>query len=673
MTAVPETSTSSREQFPAEGRRRVAIERVTPEIDCGRFAVKRVLGDPVVVEADIFADGHDAISAVLRFRHARQPDWDEVPMALIENDRWRGLFTVVELGTYEYTVLAWVDRFQTWTRDLRKRLHAELEVTGDLLIGAELVEAAAARASEADGELLRRYAARLRGGQEHAEVALEPELAELMARYDDRPFASQYQRTLRVTVDRERARFSTWYEMFPRSCSPEPGRHGTFRDCERRLPYIAEMGFDVLYLPPIHPIGQTNRKGRNNSLVAGPDDPGSPWAIGAEAGGHDAVHPALGTLDDFRRLVERAQQFGIEVALDLAFQCSPDHPYVRQHPEWFRWRPDGTIQYAENPPKKYQDIYPFDFETEHWRELWAELKRVVLFWIGQGVRIFRVDNPHTKPFLFWEWLIADIKRDYPEAIFLAEAFTRPKVMYHLAKLGFTQSYTYFAWRNTKEELEQYFTELTQTDVREFFRPNLWPNTPDILTEYLQHGGRPAFMARLVLAATLGASYGIYGPAFELCERVPLAPGSEEYLNSEKYEIRSWDLQAPHSLAPLIARVNRIRRENPALQSDRNLCFHRIDNPEMIAYSKATDDRSNVILTVVNLDPHHTQSGWVTLPLEELAIDPLHPYQVHDLLSDSRYLWHGPTNYVELNPQILPAHIFRLRRRVRAEQDFEYYL
>ncbi|GBD15219.1 Alpha-1,4-glucan:maltose-1-phosphate maltosyltransferase 1 [bacterium HR26] len=673
MAEVPRSRASSAEQFPAEGRQRVVIARVSPEIDCGRFAIKRTIGEPVVVEADIFADGHDAVTAVLRYRHAHQPDWDEAPMALVENDRWRGMFTVVELGTYEYTVLAWVDRFQTWARDLRKRLQAEQDVTVDLLIGAELIETAAARAGEADGELLRSYAARLREGQEHAELALEPELAELMARYDDRPFASQYQHTLRVTVDRERARFSTWYEMFPRSCSPEPGRHGTFRDCEARLPYIANMGFDVLYLPPIHPIGRTNRKGRNNTLVAGPDDPGSPWAIGAEEGGHDAIHPALGTLDDFRRFVERAQQLGIEVALDLAFQCSPDHPYVRQHPEWFRRRPDGTVQYAENPPKKYQDIYPFDFETEHWRELWDELKRVVLFWIQHGVRIFRVDNPHTKPFRFWEWLIAEIKRDYPETIFLSEAFTRPKVMYHLAKLGFTQSYTYFAWRNTKWELEQYFTELTQTELREFFRPNLWPNTPDILTEYLQHGGRPAFIARLVLAATLGASYGIYGPAFELCEHVPLAPGSEEYLNSEKYEIRHWDLEAPHSLAPLIARVNRIRRENPALQRDWNLRFHQIDNPELIAYTKTTDDLSNVILTVVNLDPYHTQSGWVTLPLEDLNVDPLHPYQVHDLLSDSRYLWHGPTNYVELDPQILPAHIFRLRRRVRTEQDFEYYL
>jgi starch synthase (maltosyl-transferring) len=673
VTEVLQRRGNGTEQFLAEGRQRVVIERVTPEIDCGRFAVKRVIGDEVVVEADILADGHDVLSAVLRSRHATHSEWEETPMRLVENDRWRGAFRVTQLGTYEYTVVAWVDRFRTWRRDLRKRLEAGQDVTVDLLSGIELIEATAVRASGAERELLRRYTARLRDGWEGTELALEPELAELMTRYDARPFATQYRQTLRITVDRERARFSTWYELFPRSCAPEPGRHGTFRDCEARLPAIAQMGFDVLYLPPIHPIGRTNRKGKNNSPSAGPDDPGSPWAIGAEEGGHDAVHPALGTLDDFRRFLERARALGLEIALDLAFQCSPDHPYVRQHPEWFRRRPDGTIQHAENPPKKYQDIYPFDFETEHWCELWAELKRVVLFWIEQGVRIFRVDNPHTKPFRFWEWLIAEVKRDYPETIFLSEAFTRPKVMYHLAKLGFTQSYTYFAWRNTKQELEQYFTELTRTEVREFFRPNLWPNTPDILTEYLQHGGRPAFIVRLVLAATLGASYGIYGPAFELCERVPLAPGSEEYLNSEKYEIRHWDLDTPHSLASLIAHVNRIRRENPALQRDWILRFHRIDNPEMIAYSKATDDCSNVVLTVVNLDPHHTQSGWLTLPLDELEIDPLHPYQVHDLLSERRYLWHGTTNYVELDPQVLPAHVFCLRRRVRTEEDFEYYL
>jgi len=661
------------ELLPFEGRQRVVIERVTPEVDCGRFAVKRVIGDEVVVEADIVADGHDVLSAILRSRHTTDVGWDETPMTLIDNDRWRGAFRVTKLGTYEYTVVAWIDRFQTWRRDLRKRLDAGQDVMGHLLIGIELIESAAALASGAEEQLLRRYAARLRTGPEGVEAALELELAELMARLDTRAFASQYRHTLRVTVDRERARFSSWYELFPRSCSPEPGRHGTFRDCEARLPAIAQMGFDVLYLPPIHPIGRTSRKGRNNSTCAGPDDPGSPWAIGAAEGGHDAVHPALGSLDDFRRFLERARALGLEIALDLAFQCSPDHPYARQHPEWFRRRPDGTIQYAENPPKTYQDIYPFDFESEQWRELWAELKRVVLFWIEHGVRVFRVDNPHTKPFRFWEWLIAEVKRDYPETIFLAEAFTRPKVMYHLAKLGFTQSYTYFAWRNTKQELVQYFTELTQTEVREFFRPNLWPNTPDILTEYLQHGGRPAFIVRLVLAATLGASYGIYGPAFELCEHVPLAPGSEEYLNSEKYEIRHWDLDAPHSLTPLIARINRIRRENPALQRDWTLRFHQIDNPEMIAYSKATDDGSNVVLIVVNLDPHHTQSGWLTLPLDELGIDPLHPYQMHDLLSDRQYLWHGPKNYVELNPESLPAHVFCVRRRVRTEEDFEYYL
>jgi starch synthase (maltosyl-transferring) len=433
------------------------------------------------------------------------------------------------------------------------------------------------------------------------------------------------------------------------------------------------MGFDVLYLPPIHPIGRSHRKGKNNAPSAGPHDPGSPWGIGAAEGGHKAIHPQLGTPEDFRRLVANAREHGIDIALDLAFQCSPDHPYVQDHPQWFRWRPDGTVQYAENPPKKYQDIYPLEFQTEHWQELWEELKSVVLFWIEQGVRIFRVDNPHTKPFHFWEWLIREVKRLHPEIIFLAEAFTRPKVMYYLAKAGFTQSYTYFAWRNTKAELTQYFTELTQTEVREFFRPNLWPNTPDILTEYLQLGGRPAFMARLVLAATLGASYGIYGPAFELGEHQPREPGSEEYLDSEKYEIKHWAIDRPDSLRDFIGRVNRIRRENPALHSHGGLRFHPVDNEQLICYSKQTEDASNIILVIVNLDPHHTQSGWVDLPADLQAERPAAPYQVHDLLSDGRYLWHGSRNFVELIPQVVPAHIFRIRHRVRTERDFEYYM
>ncbi len=656
----------------AGGRQRVIIEGVRPEIDGGRFAIKRTMGEKVVVEADIFTDGHEVIAAVLLHRREEDEAWAESPMMPLGNDRWRGEFVVAELGGYRYTIQGWIDHFQTWARDLAKRIEAGQDVSVDLLIGAELVEQAGERAVGADRESLLRYATLLRSST-GADHALSSDLAELMGRYSGRRFATTYGKSLPVVVDRERARFSTWYELFPRSWSSEPGRHGTFRDVEAALPDLASMGFDVLYLPPIHPIGRSFRKGRNNNVVAEPDAVGSPWAIGSVEGGHTAIHPELGSLDDFRRLVRRVGELGIDLALDIAFQASPDHPYVTEHPEWFRSRPDGTIQYAENPPKKYQDIYPFDFETGNWRELWAELRDVVRFWAGHGVRVFRVDNPHTKPFRFWEWLIAEVKRDYPEAIFLAEAFTRPKVMYYLAKLGFTQSYTYFAWRNTRWELTEYFTELTQSDVREFFRPNLWTNTPDILTEYLQSGGRPAFAARLILAATLGASYGMYGPVFELIEHQSVAPGSEEYLNSEKYEIRHWDRERPDSLRELIARVNAIRRANRALQGDWSLRFHQVDNQQIIAYTKATDDLSNVILTVVNLDPHNTQSGWVELPLEELDIDPEQPYQVHDLLTGAHYTWNGRWNYVELNPHAIPAHILQVRRRMRREQDFEYFI
>jgi starch synthase (maltosyl-transferring) len=505
------------------------------------------------------------------------------------------------------------------------------------------------------------------------QAALSPELADLMYRYADKEGGTAYDRELRVLVDREKARYSAWYEFFPRSCWREDCTHGTFKDCEDRLPYISGLGFDVIYLPPIYPIGHTHRKGKNNSTAALPGDVGSPWAIGSELGGHKSVNPDLGTLEDFKGFMKKASEYGIEVALDIAFQCSPDHPYVKEHPEWFRKRPDGTIQYAENPPKKYEDIYPFDFDTPHWRELWAELKSIVEYWIDQGVKIFRVDNPHTKALRFWEWLIASVREKHPDVIFLAEAFTRPKVMYFLAKIGFTQSYNYFAWRNTKQELTEYFTELTKTEVREFFRPNLWPNTPDILPEMLQIGGKPAFMSRLVLAATLGASYGIYGPAYEQCVNVPMAPGKEEYLNSEKYEIKHWDVTRPDSIAGLVSRVNQIRKENPALHSNESVQFHPTSNDSIIAYTKSTDDLSNVILTVVNIDPDHTQSGMVELPLEELGIDAQQPYQVHDQLTDNRYMWSGRQNFVQLDPKAIPAHIFRLRRRVRTEKDFDYYV
>jgi starch synthase (maltosyl-transferring) len=661
---------------PTDGQRRVVIEGVKPQIDAGRFPIKRVVGETVVVEADVFTDGHDRLSCAVLFRAEGGREWSEVRMAPLVNDRWRAEFPVTQTGTYRYTVVGWIDRFATWHHDFEKRVAAGQNVAVDLLIGAGLIEAASAQAGPGDEPKLIEWARRLRHAEAPAhvqQVVEDAELVQLMDRNGRREFATRFERELEVTVDRERARFSTWYELFPRSAAREPGRHGTFEDVEARLPYVASMGFDVLYLPPIHPIGRTYRKGRNNTVAADPEDVGSPWAIGAKEGGHKDIHRELGTLDEFRRLVRAAHDHGIEIALDIAFQCSPDHPYVKDHPEWFRHRPDGTIQYAENPPKKYQDIYPFDFECEDWRGLWEELKSIFEHWLEQGVRIFRVDNPHTKPFAFWEWCLGEIRRAAPDVIFLSEAFTRPKIMYRLAKLGFTQSYTYFAWRNTRQELTEYFTELTQTDVSEFFRPNLWPNTPDILTERLQVGGRAAFMMRLVLAATLGASYGIYGPPFEHGWSAPREPGSEEYLHSEKYQVHYHDLERPDSLKNFIARVNRIRHEQPALQTNRTLRFLPIDNEQLVCYSKRSADSAEVLVIVVNLDPHYRHSGWLELPLEEFGLTAERPYQMHDLLGGARYLWQGPRNFVQLDPHVVPAHVFRLRRQVRTERDFEYYM
>jgi starch synthase (maltosyl-transferring) len=657
-------------------KKRVVFANVSPEIDGGRFPVKRIVGDTVVVEADIFADSHDLLASLLLYRKDGESEWTEAGMEPLVNDRWHGAFPVSETGCYLYTLRAWVDPFKTWQRDLTRKLAADQDVSLDLLMGVGMVEEAFPRSRGTTAKTLKEWLARMKGNgnkDEKIALALDKKVAALMAECHDPRFIASYDRELTVVVDREKARFSAWYEMFPRSCSGQKGKHGTFKDCEKLLPYISRMGFDVLYLPPIHPIGLTHRKGKNNSPAAKPEDPGSPWAIGSTAGGHKSVHPGLGGIEDFRRLLAKAQEQGIEIALDLAFQCGPDHPYVKKHPEWFRKRPDGSIQYAENPPKKYEDIFPFHFETDEWQALYEELKSVVFFWIEQGVRIFRVDNPHTKPFQFWEWLIRETKRTYPDMLFLSEAFTRPKMMYHLAKLGFSQSYTYFAWRNTKWEISQYCHELFQTEVHDFFRPNLWPNTPDILTEYLQTGGRQAFLIRLILAATLGASYGIYGPAFELCETRAKEFGSEEYLDSEKYEIRTWNLDDALSLKDVIARVNQIRRENPALHDDWSLRFHPTDNEQIICYSKHTGDFSNVILVVINLDPHHTHAGWVELPVSEVGLEANRSYQVHDLLTDARYLWHGPRNFLELDPQVSPAFVFRIRRRVRTERDFDYFM
>lgn len=664
------------EELQKDGRRRVVIENVTPQVDGGRFPAKRTVGDTVRVEADIFTDGHDSIAAVLLFRSEDSALWTERPMQPLVNDRWTGDFPVTKIGRYRYTIRAWVDHWETWRRDLKKRIDAGTDTDIDYRMGASLVEEAAARATKADNEYLTAAAALLRTEadmENRRAQATDDVLNEMVLRHPDRRFETAFERELVIIVDPVRARFSSWYELFPRSTSPEADRHGTLTDCEARLPYVAGMGFNVVYLPPVHPVGSAFRKGKNNAVTAEPGDVGSPWAIGSAEGGHKSVHPQLGTLEDFRRLVQRASELGLQVALDIAFQVAPDHPYVRQHEEWFRKRPDGTIQYAENPPKKYQDIYPFDFETPKWFELWQELKSVFEFWIGYGVRIFRVDNPHTKAFPFWEWCINEIKLQWPETLFLSEAFTRPKIMYRLAKLGFSQSYTYFPWRNTKHEITTYLSELTQTPVREFFRANQWPNTPDILTEFLQIGSRAAFMIRFLLAATLGANYGIYGPAFELMESRPVRSGSEEYLNSEKYQIRHWDLEQPDSLHEFIALVNRIRNENPALQSDWSLEFHPVDNDQLICYSKRTDDPANLIVVVVNLDPHHTQSGFVDLPLDKWRIEEDRPYQANDLLTGARYVWNGRRNWVQLNPDSVPGHIFRIRRRLRVETDFEYFL
>jgi starch synthase (maltosyl-transferring) len=656
-----------------DGRRRVVIENVQPEIDCGRFPIKRVIGERVDVEADVFTDSHDALSCLLRYRHESEADWHEVAMTALGGDRWGAFFPITELGEYVYSLTAWIDGFLSWRQEFVRRSDAE-DIALALQTGAILVAEAAARAAGEDILQLQQFAEDLRAAKPDASSAsaLSDTLVSLMRCYSDRRLATDYPATLRVWAEPVKARYSTWYEFFPRSCVGEGMDHGSFADCEKRLPYVAAMGFDVVYLPPIHPIGLSKRKGANNAQVATENDVGSPWAIGSAEGGHKSIHSQLGTLDDFQHLVIKAHELGIDIALDIAFQCSQDHPYVQDHPEWFRRRVDDSIQFAENPPKKYEDIVPFNFECDAWYELWQELLDVFLFWIAQGVVIFRVDNPHTKPFPFWEWLISEVKHTHPETIFLAEAFTRPKIIYRLAKLGFSQSYNYFPWRNSKSELETYFTELTRTEVREYFRANLWPNTPDILPEYLQFGGRPAFMLRLVLAATLGANYGIYGPAYELMEAVPRDLGGEEYLDSEKYQVRRWVLDRADSLKDFIARLNRIRRENPALQQDHQLYFFAVDNENLLCYAKTTEDNADIILVVANLDPHHSQSGWVTLSLDVLDLD-ARPYQVHDLLTGARFLWNGARNYVEINPQVSPAHIFKLRRRVRTEHDFDYFL
>lgn len=664
---------------------RVVIDRLRPEVDGGRYPAKRFIDQPIEISAIILVDGHDHLKGRLLYRHETEGAYRSVNLSARVNDEWVARFQPDKLGRYLVSVEAAIDRFDTWKSDILKKLTAGQDVSVDLISGVQLLESWRSELEDAERRFLDRTLKALRTLHESASELEPTQLAAVLndpvlislaeSMYDERSVV-RYGHEVPIQVEPVLSRFSAWYEFFPRSASPQAGRHGTLKDAADRLDYVRKMGFDVVYFPPLHPIGRAFRKGKNNALITEEGDVGSPWAIGGVEGGHKSLHPSLGSWRDFDELLRKAKALELEIAMDIAFQCSPDHPYVKEHPEWFKKRADGTIQYAENPPKKYQDIYPFDFETPEWRSLWRELRDVVQFWVDRGIRVFRIDNPHTKPFHFWEWLIREIRSERPDVIFLAEAFTRPEVMAYLAKAGFSQSYTYFAWRNTKWELTQYLSELTKTELIDYFGANFWPNTPDILPEPLQSPHRGVYVQRLILAATLSSNYGLYGPTFELMDHEPRQPGSEEYLDSEKYQLRTWDLDRADSLAPLIERVNQIRRDHKSLQNNRSLRFHPVSNDSLIAYSKsdgASGPDEERVLVVVNLDPHHVQSGLVELPLLDWGIDPSETFQVHDLLTDARYYWTGWRNYVELNPHTLPAHVFVVRRRSRSVTDFEYFV
>jgi starch synthase (maltosyl-transferring) len=640
----------------------IVIERVAPELDCGRYPVKREVGDTLEVSADIFREGHDHLAAVVRYKRWDAPGWSEAEMRYVDNDRWAARIPLPENTRYRYTVQAFPDPFDTWRDEVAKKVAAGLDVASELLEGRALVERAAVHASGDDRERLDAAgsaAAQAASQGEAVAALLDPELDVVMRRHRARAGAATYPRELEVIVDRVQARYAAWYSMFPRSAGSIPGQSGTFRDVITRLPYLRAMGFDVLYFTPIHPIGRINRKGKNNSTVSGPDDPGVPYAIGNELGGHDAIEPSLGTLGDFHALVAAAGDHGMEIALDLAIQAAPDHPWAKDHKEWFNIRPDGTIKYAENPPKKYEDIYPINFHHPDWRSLWEELRRIVLYWVEQGVTTFRVDNPHTKPTVFWEWLIAEVHREHPEVIFLSEAFTRPKVMKALAKAGFAQSYTYFTWRNFKRELTEYLEELTQTEVAEYLRGNFFTNTHDILPYILQEGGRPAFKMRLALAATLSSVYGIYS-GYELCENTPV-PGKEEYLNSEKYEYKVWDWDRPGNIVDYVTTINRIRREHPALQEYDNLRFYGTDDDNVICYGKATPDLADIVVGVVNLDPFQPHETAIHLPIAQFGIAEDEQYRATELITGETFIWTGGSQRVRLDPHVEPAMLFSISR------------
>jgi starch synthase (maltosyl-transferring) len=640
-----------------QGKSRVVIENVQPLVDGGLYPAKRTVGETVQVSASIFGDGHDHIRASLLYKKVGATKWNSIELQPTYNDEWQATFKVEELGKYVFTIHAWIDHFDTWYDGFKKKAAAKVDVKVELMEGAVFLK----KLAENGKPNLLNLATKLENTSKHQEaieLVLSDGFAQIVKDYPLKENEAKLNEEIEIVVEHAKANFSAWYEFFPRSSSLEKGKHGTFQDCAKLLPRIAAMGFDVLYFPPIHPIGKLNRKGKNNNVKAKAGEPGSPWAIGSDEGGHKSILPELGTLDDFKKLVKDSKGYGIDIAMDIAFQCAPDHPYVTDHPDWFKQRPDGSVQYAENPPKKYQDIYPFNFETDDWKNLWEELKSVFFFWIEQGVTIFRIDNPHTKPIPFWQWVIAEVQKVHPDIIFLAEAFTRPKIMSSLGKVGFTQSYTYFTWRVTKQEIIDYMNDLVFGASRNYFRPNFWPNTPDILPFHLQNRGEDSFIFRYALAATLSSNYGVYGPAYEFYENTAME-GKEEYFNSEKYEVRHYDWKKTNRMTDIMSLLNKLRKENAALQSTWNIQFCPIENNQLIAYLKATDDLSNVILTIVNLDPNGKQSGYVQLPKAKLGLSDKINVKLHDLMTDEHYMWTQEWNYIELSPGKMPFHLFKL--------------
>lgn len=643
-----------------QNQTRIVIENVNPQLDSGAFFIKRIIGQKVIVTANVFSDGHDVIASSVKYKHEKEKKWQEIRMQETGNDEWIAQFKVEKQGFYTYFVEGWVDYALNWQHGTERKINDNQHVKSELLEGAEYCQAILKEVSKDEKAFLNNAIKAFQDEKKYNEaiaIALSKELHDIFYNHPTRTLANS-SIELKVYVDRKKALFSTWYEFFPRSSSEVKGKHGTFKDCEKLLPRVASMGFDTLYFPPIHPIGEVNRKGKNNATNAQPGDVGSPWGIGSKHGGHKSTHPELGTLEDFKSLVKKAKKLGIEVAMDYALQAAPDHPYVKDFPQWFKWRPDGTVQYAENPPKKYQDIQPIYFESGDWKNLWKELLDVALYWVEEcDIKVFRVDNPHTKPFYFWGWLIAEVKKKHPDVLFLAEAFTRPKIMNELAKQGFTQSYTYYTWRNSKAELIEYLEELTKSEQKEYFRPNFWPNTPDILPYALQSGMESVYLHKYFLAATLSSSIGLYGPVYEYMISDAM-PGKEEYLNSEKYEVYHWDWTIQNKLVTVISRLNRIRHEQPSLQQTNNIEFCATDNDQVIAYYKYDDDKLDETLMICNIDPYYPKQAWVQLPLKSLKVQAGQPIKVVDLVTGNSYIWDKEWNFVELHPS-LPFHLFKI--------------